>query len=423
MIRRMIAGLAVVGLAAATVATVNGATARYHAEDGLAVHEWGTFTTVAGPTGAAIEWLPLAGPTDLPCFVEHFLPPPLSIVGKVAGVIITPLNQSAASQYDFLRGTTWAKVRMETPVLYFYSPRDVTVDVSVQFPRGLITEWYPKASSTARTPTNEQLRSPAYVGSIAWNGVAVTPAMQARYPRNAGESHYYAARETEAAPVNVSGQTEKFLFYRGIANFDVPIEAVPVENGVRISNVGPLAMGGIVLFENRGGKIGYRALGSSLAPNNVATIQAPELRGNLADLRATLERTLVEAGLYQKEAAAMVETWRDSWFEEGLRVLYVVPQHSVDRILPLTVTPTPDHTARVFVGRMEVLSPSIIKTVSEAFARSDTATVARYGRFLGPISERLLTPMPSPAHAERIFKLRNAVFAKYTSVGACAETH
>ena len=36
---------------------------------GLTVHEWGTFTSVAGRNGKAIEWRPAGGPTDLPCFV------------------------------------------------------------------------------------------------------------------------------------------------------------------------------------------------------------------------------------------------------------------------------------------------------------------------------------------------------------------
>ena len=36
---------------------------------GLTVHEWGTFTSVAGPFGKAIDWMPAGGPTDLPCFV------------------------------------------------------------------------------------------------------------------------------------------------------------------------------------------------------------------------------------------------------------------------------------------------------------------------------------------------------------------
>src|ERR1700742_992783 len=47
-----------------------------HAVPDLTVHEWGTFTAIAGTDGRAIEWLPLGLPrfpasTDLPKFVEH----------------------------------------------------------------------------------------------------------------------------------------------------------------------------------------------------------------------------------------------------------------------------------------------------------------------------------------------------------------
>ena len=38
---------------------------------GLTVHEWGTFTSIAGTEGQAVEWSPLTGSTDLPGFVEH----------------------------------------------------------------------------------------------------------------------------------------------------------------------------------------------------------------------------------------------------------------------------------------------------------------------------------------------------------------
>src|SRR5260221_7771480 len=64
---------------------------------GLTVHEWGTFTSIAGNDGHALTWSPLDyALSDLPEFVEHF----------------------GWTQYKVgLRGT----VRMETPVLYFYS--------------------------------------------------------------------------------------------------------------------------------------------------------------------------------------------------------------------------------------------------------------------------------------------------------------
>ena len=35
------------------------------------VHEWGTFTSIAGEDGMAVEWRPQAGPDDLPCFVDR----------------------------------------------------------------------------------------------------------------------------------------------------------------------------------------------------------------------------------------------------------------------------------------------------------------------------------------------------------------
>ena len=34
---------------------------------GLDVHEWGTFTSIAGKDGLTADWLLLSGPNDLPC--------------------------------------------------------------------------------------------------------------------------------------------------------------------------------------------------------------------------------------------------------------------------------------------------------------------------------------------------------------------
>src|SRR5215831_7973948 len=87
---------------------------------GFAVHEWGTFTSVAGGDGSAIDWDALGCTSDLPRFVNDL------------GFRGFKLR---------LRGT----VRMETPVLYFYSPTEVEAHVKVAFPKGLITEWYPRA--------------------------------------------------------------------------------------------------------------------------------------------------------------------------------------------------------------------------------------------------------------------------------------
>src|SRR5215469_2693899 len=90
-------------------------------DSALTAHEWGTFTSVAGTNGGAVRWLALTGASDLPGFVEHLNGPYLKLG---------------------LSGT----LRMETPVLYFYTTRETEVSVRVQFAKGLITEWYPHAS-------------------------------------------------------------------------------------------------------------------------------------------------------------------------------------------------------------------------------------------------------------------------------------
>src|SRR6185369_15748571 len=85
---------------------------------GLTVHEWGTFTSVAGIDGMAADWRPAGGPTDLPCFVE--LSNSSSGFSKVAGYGSPNLLGGREGE---------GKIRMETPVLYFYSPHQATVNV------------------------------------------------------------------------------------------------------------------------------------------------------------------------------------------------------------------------------------------------------------------------------------------------------
>jgi len=95
------------------------------------VHEWGTFTSVQGADGVLLPWNPLET-TQLPRFVHDWNKPGLG--RRPAGA----LNHETKSLFVTLQ-------RMETPVIYFYSDHEHTVDVTVRFPQGLITEWYPQA--------------------------------------------------------------------------------------------------------------------------------------------------------------------------------------------------------------------------------------------------------------------------------------
>jgi hypothetical protein len=381
----------------------------------VVAHEWGTFTTVAGEDGQAINWLPLGGPVDLPCFVEHFNN---RRDVKILGNLIVPAEQEGPIDYQTARSALVGTVRMETPVVYFYSPADTTVRVSVRFPRGLMTEWYPTAKVTQPQVMPSVLDNPNVVGAIEWPAVRITPGGAGSFPRGAGDSHYYAARETDAAPVVVNGQQEKFLFYRGVASFPSVLKAVLTsDGGVRVTNTGRHPIPAVILFENRGGTLSYR-MGGALATS--ATLARPTTASSFAELRADLITMLVGTGLYRKEAEAMVETWRDSWFEEGMRVFYLVPPATVDEILPLTISPPPSATARAFVGRMEILTPDSLVRVQTALATGNDALLEREGRFLGPITDRLVARTSSVSDRNRIRAVTNTVFASYVKkAGGC----
>ncbi len=357
---------------------------------GLTVHEWGTFTSIAGRNGQAVEWSPLTGSTDLPRFVEHF---------RNGGFKLG------------LRGT----VRMETPVLYFYDSREEDVSVKVSFSKGVITEWYPHASRMEPTANlfDGSLYQAHADGSITWDTVTVAPSLRAEFPRGEKESHYYAARMTSATPLRVmtptGEQEEKFLFYRGVSTFRVPISAkVTADGKVQIENGGEEEIPNTVLFERRGEKVGYRMGG---AVTSEAILDPPELSRDAEDLGRDLEGMLVAQGLYQDEAHAMIETWRGSWFEEGSRLIYIVPAKFVNEILPLSINPAPAQTARVFVGRLELVTTATEQTVESAFAGGDRATLEKYGRFLEPILQTMMAKESNRSQAEKLNEYLNVVYS------------
>jgi hypothetical protein len=388
-------------LAAVAAVTVGAAAYTPPQAAELVVHEWGTFTTVADQNGRAVEWLPLGGPQDLPCFVERFRQAQIKF----------PIDAAPILNYEQARGALRGTVRMETPVVYFYTPRPVTVSVTVGFPQGLISEWYPTARvvQPAATPTVLRARTGAY---MSWTGVELQPGATPHLASEGRPSHYYAARATDAVPVRVAGQDEKFLFYRGVGGFAVPLEPMVTSEGrIRIANRGAEPVAAVVLFERRGSRMGYR-IHRGLAGE--ITLDLPALDADMPSLNRDLEALLVGTGLYAKEARAMVETWRDSWFEDGARVLYLVPPSLVDAILPLAVHPAPARTVRTFVGRAEVLTPTTLRDVRDAIAEADDAALAPYGRFLEPIAERIMSGL-SPADRARTDAALQAAYRSYAT--------
>ena len=354
--------------------------------DRLVAHEWGTFTSIAGEDGHAVEWLPQAGPTDLPDFVGRIN---CSVKGSLSG-----------------------RIRMETPVIYFYAPHEMTVRASVRFPQGVITEWFPRPSGVA-----DDIINSAFRGDVAWTNVKVRPGASAQFPDERDKNHYYVARETDAAPLQVGGDHERFLFYRGVGRMPPPITARVADDGqIVVGHTRGEALGDIILFENRDGAMAYTAQHTSAAR---AAFNALEVEGEGPSPQLQLQKTLVTHGLYPREAKAMVDSWRGSWFEQGTRLFYIMSGEAVDAILPLRIDPQPAEVKRVFVGRIEIPTPATLQEVKAALVNGDRTRLAQYGRFLDPIGRQLLR---TASDAERLVMGRRLELAKgiYEYTKSCA---
>jgi hypothetical protein len=368
------------------------------AEDApLVVHEWGTFTNFSGSDGVQLEFRPLAQ-NDLPDFCLSWF---------------EQLGDNFSKRY------LWAFQRMETPVTYFYTPVERDVQVRVEFPQGLLTEFYPPVQ--AMTPTDLNQYSPGTVpadpnanalveaiplenSSLDWGTVHLIPIdslathvqdqnlarsmgqfLADRLVPDASDPHYAHARAVDAALVNIQvpenrsfyskgDYFERFLFYRGVGNFTLPLALeAHGEGAYQLTNGGPDDIRSLFLVSVRNGEIRFNTY-DRIAADGTLKMTENDAVAAVDDLSLAVSQALVAEGLYQKEADAMVNSWRDSWFaEEGTRLLYMVPQRITDELLPLHITPQPDEIVRVLVGRMEIMSPEDERRTLEIVQRSAKA--------------------------------------------------
>jgi hypothetical protein len=417
------------------------------------VHEWGTFTSVQGADGVLVEWNPLET-TQLPRFVYDWSKPGMDRLPAGA------LHAGSKAAFTTLQ-------RMETPVIYFYSGQERTVDVAVRFPQGLITEWYPQAHEIGPSafPPNKlaaaldglvqqagvtpRFRLASMVGRkgipdsrIQWKQVRILPSakhadLAESIPTDVSGNHYFAARETDADFIQVNSpdnrkpaEHEKLLFYRGVANFKTPLNVTvggAKEEWFGLRNTGTSELRHLFILSVRKGQGDFVHV-DHLTPGEYRAVEfdAWSARSAPGEVATRLSRELKEAltkeGLYEREAAAMVKTWRDSWFEEqGLRVLYTLPRSWTDETLPLTLDPKPREVVRVMVGRAEIITPTsqweLLKQIVR-FSENDPAgrlqAIARVkelalGRFIQPAVHAVLGTHPSQEFNQSAWNLVNAV--------------
>ena len=235
-------------------------------------------------------------------------------------------------------------------------------------------------------------------------------------PAVATTSQYRFARETDSALIQFADahgekHQEKFLFYRGLGNFKLPV-TITARGADRfeLHNAGtsPVACAFLIQVNADGRTQSRFARFDNLTGDQQLTLPQPSpAQDNLAE---AITSSLVGSGLYEKEARAMVATWKSSWLNEpGTRVLYIVPRQVTDALLPLTVAPEPDETVRVLVGRIDVLTPEqearlrsmmMAAGANTILSEDDVRMLKALGRFLVPALERVSQLAGDSAHQQ-----------------------
>jgi hypothetical protein len=396
------------------------------AEDRLVVHEWGTFSSYSGSDGVRLEFRPLFD-SDLPGFVLD----PMTQAGNV----LTKLSYRAY-------------VRMETPVTYFYTQRPRDVQVRVGFPEGLLTEFYPPVAECL--PAFDSQTDPLSVKNsvLNWGMIRLLPpslfrpalddekladviqqrAISGLLPPTGHDDHYGYARETDSAIVHIhrpenaeqpfapSGDFfEKFLFYRGLGNFRLPIEArANGHDRFVVVNRGADDISWMMMLEVEADTVRY-TVSQGLPAGKHQELTLPPSPNTREALLADLVEALVASGLYHKEAESMAQTWQSSWFgEQGTRLLYLVPPRLTDEMLPLEIEPRPDELVRTLVGRLDVMTPEDEAAVTQLVRLSAQAREA--GRSQAQLEERDFI-YSIPEEIRQLGRLAEPALARISHIG------
>lgn len=345
------------------------------------VHEWGTFTSIQGSDGVTL----LGAHHEeelLPAFV-HEISPLAAAAVRVKGIGAPMLGVTQ---------------KMETPVLYFHGGQARKVTVEVGFTKGLISQWFPGVA--AQAPVLGGLGGKPFdlrkidTSMLRWE-CEILPRAQgvpSGLPRVRPDEPWSFAREVAADYVRAQGETEQYLFYRGVGRFELPVHVEAMRLGAgTLHNRGSLAIPAVIALEVAADGARFRQL-PAVAPGkaggfDLGVVPKRPVPVVQQELQACVQALLVAQGLHADEARAMVRTWARSWFHKrGTRVFYVVPREETDRLLPLVITPRPDAVVRVLVGRIDYLTPEAEASLLQAVADIDSGEegrVAAGNRVLG----------------------------------------
>ena len=380
-------------------------------KSGLVAHEWGSMQHHVGTSTSEFDLIG-EDQSDLPPFVKVWADQP----SRVPQVI-------------------------RKPILYFYTQKQMKVTVSVRFPQGLLTQWYPDVNYFAPDRTNIRpgaQNPPLKGGVLSWANLDLNPKTDTSAFANVAKNHpwWHIARDTDATPIRVTGAptrggaadpaVERFLFYRGAGEYKPMVMPKRDEPGKDLSVTVPFSqidLRGVFLVRvnDSGATIAHAPV---LRAEGTMELGGPDQTKPTAEAATTAKAQLIEsleaAGLFPKEAEGLVEIWGDDMFTTpGERLLYLMPSNEVERLLPLDIHPAPSQTVRTLIAWVEMSTPQAEKQImdlvkklgsADATERSEAdKELRRLDRFAESILQRVAGSTTDQAVKQRIEQILAAL--------------
>lgn len=304
----------------------------------LVVHEWGVASLAAG---ADRQLLGASGPADddLPPFITQ-----LKTLGQAGGMTV------------------------RQPIVYFYADKPTDFSAHVRFPGGYPICFDPPAQNWANTT---DYRTPAN-GYLGWQG-RLDPASKLEMPMVPADHWVAHCRNVDASTLTIGSRAEKYLFYEGVVNLSCP-----------------------ATLEIRDGKVVLDRKGWT-APATAVRVRD----GKAEVIGDSPEAMLTKAGLYEKEAAALLAIWRDHFLKrEGLRLLTLVTGDAYDALLPISICPRPVEMKRVLVLCIDFPTPELQQLVDRIVERLDASDIDERDAATGELLK--LGPVAAAAVAKHV---------------------
>jgi hypothetical protein len=252
-------------------------------------------------------------------------------------------------------------VIIDAPVIYFHTPRELSLQVKVEFTGGRPAVWWPANSNNGSHAGGLMENVPAATSDthLEWKLTVRPPQGPPQAPLDVQplpKGHWMEACRDVAAAIVVANalgtgvQREKFVYYDGLIPSPRAAELTVAADRVSLKNLAKYALLDVTAVDRRApGRVRVARL-ATLDPGKSQTLEFKEFAAERWPARAVdeLVTQLTTAGLNLDEAKAMAAVWKKDFFEtEGLNLFYRLPQAEYDRMLPLTIKPRPEKIARV----------------------------------------------------------------------------